>query len=267
MSSRILSDEQFYRIFTKNYHDLTISGNAPWMTEGKTTRSIAYNPKSGVIFKGINSLMLEMSAARQGFKDSRWLSENEIRNLRLSPRYGATPTPIAYINKYSHPVDVHPSTGLPFSSTNPRQKYYFMYNVEQLKEYEILKETSISISETLLKEKTRNVISNSRTNNFVAINNHLGKMAANKAPEKTEYIAATIAQYRLSQEFGTSYRPLLSKNALQKMSTGIKPDQLLKAMYHSEIEKDRLISQNRNLENGRMRTVDRNKQQEAVMER
>ncbi|MCD1654453.1 ArdC family protein [Treponema zuelzerae] len=111
---RQITDELFYKKFERTYQNLTLTGKAPWLKEGKIERDIAYNPTSGVIFKGVNALMLEMSAAEQGFKESRWLSESEVNNLKLRVRPGMEPTPIAYVNRYAHATDVHPSTGKAF---------------------------------------------------------------------------------------------------------------------------------------------------------
>ena len=121
ISEKNITDEQFYKKFERTYQNLTLTGKAPWLKEGKIERDIAYNPVSGVIFKGVNALMLEMSAAEQGYKESRWISESEVNDLKLRVRPGQNPTPIAYINRYAHATDVHPSTGKAFDKDHPKQ--------------------------------------------------------------------------------------------------------------------------------------------------
>lgn len=240
MAEKDITDEDFYRQFANLYSDLTISGKAPWMNTGKIERGVAYNPSSGVIFKGINSLILEMSAAQQGFKDSRWISMAEAERLGYKPKHRSRPTPIAYVNKYAHPVDVHPSTGKAFDKENPRQKYYFMYNVEQLQNCELTHGRGFIISKGLIDEKIRNAIQNSKAKSFPQMQAKLFEEATKTVPVKTEMLAATIAGYRLAQEFNAPYRPAVCVEDIKKVT--VNRENLLRCMYQSEIAKDRLLS-------------------------
>jgi Antirestriction protein len=259
-----ITDEQFYKKFERTYQNLTLTGKAPWLNEGKIERDIAYNPASGVIFKGVNALMLEMSAAEQGFKESRWISEAEIRDLKLKVRNGQQPTPIAYVNRYVHATDVHPSTGKAFDEDHPKQKYYYMYNIEQLKEYSMIRESGMTLDKSLVQEKIRSVVENTKTNKFPEILDRVSMAAEEKVQGvQAKVIAQELARYRMTQEFRGNFVPqaqtLVMKDASIKTHGAI----LLTTLYHAEVAKDRFISRGMNLENDKVRTVARSRQQET----
>jgi hypothetical protein len=261
---RHITDEQFYKKFERTYQNLTLTGKAPWLKEGKIERDIAYNPYSGVIFKGVNALMLEMSAAEQGFKEARWLSENEINTLKLRIRPGMEPTPIAYVNRYAHATDVHPSTGKVFDDQNPKQKYYYMYNIEQLKEYTLIRESGMTLDRALVQEKIRTVVENTKTNRFPEILDKVSSIAEQKiTDEKAKIIAQELSRYRMTQEFKGNFIPQAPALTMKDASIKTHGATLLTTMYHAEIAKDRFISRDMNLENDKIRTVARTRQQET----
>lgn len=266
LSEKNITDEQFYKQFEKHYQSLTLTGKAPWLKEGKIERDIAFNPNSGVIFKGINGIMLEMSAAENNFKEAKWLSESEIADLKLHVRAGQLPTPIAYVNKYSHVTDVHPSTGKEFNKDHPKQKYYYMYNIQQLKEYEKIKENSISIEKVLIEEKIQNVIENTKTKDFNVILEMVSETAQNKTSEKNaKIVAQEITRYRMTQEFKGKYIPKIPIAIMKDASLKTKGTVLLGTVYHAEVTKDRFISKEMNLENDKIRTVTRTRQHSQAM--
>jgi hypothetical protein len=259
-----ITDEQFYKKFERTYQNLTLTGKAPWLNAGKIERDIAYNPASGVIFKGINALMLEMSAADQNFKESKWISGAEIERMKLNVRRGQEPTPIAYINRYVHQTDVHPSTGRPFDPRdNPKQKYYYMYNIEQLKEYQQIRDAGITLTDALLKEKVRNIVDNTQTTKFPEILDRVSHEAEEKVRgEKERVIAQEMARYRLTQEFKGNFIPQAPALVMKDASIKTHGAQLLTTLYQAEVAKDRLISRDMNLENDKVRTVARTKEQQ-----
>jgi antirestriction protein ArdC len=261
-----MTDEAFYEDFEKKYYRLTMNGKAPWLKEGKVERNIAYNPKSGVVFRGINSMMLEMAAAEQGYKDSRWLSMEEIKDLGFTARYGEKPTVIAYINKYIHPLDVNPSTGKSFTPRNPKQKYYLMYNVEQLKEYDRIRNYDVAAIHERKAEKIQNTLENTHTGKFAEITERLGIQTARNAPEHTALIASVTSQYRLAQEFNARYTPAVRAEAVQNSLLKVRNHALIRSLYQAEIAKDRLISKNQELDRGTARTVERARKQDRERE-
>ncbi len=251
-------DEDFYKCFSKIYTDITLTEKAPWMKGGVPDRGIAYNPKSGVIFKGVNSVILEMRAAQKGYKDSRWLTLDEINKLGIKIRSGEVATPIAYVNKFSPPVDVHPGTGERFSSAVPRQRYYFTYNIEQLRNCELSRGTDFIISKNLIREKAKNAIENAQTTDIRVINDKLIKSVVKNIPKDTAALAISFTQYRLAQEFHIPYKPVLNSEQIsglkrEKMTV----DSLLRTAYQCEVSKDRLLSRDEELERGVKRTVER----------
>lgn len=263
ISEKNITDEQFYKKFERTYQNLTLTGKAPWLKEGKIERDIAYNPVSGVIFKGVNALMLEMSAAEQGYKESRWISESEVNDLKLRVRPGQSPTPIAYINRYAHATDVHPSTGKAFDKDHPKQKYYHMYNIEQLKEYPMIRESGMTLDNTIVQEKIRRVVLNTRTNNFPEILDRVSYAAEEKIKDdKAKIVAQELARYRMTQEFKGNFIPSTPKLLMKDASIKTHGSTLLTTMYHAEVAKDRFISKGMNLENDKVRTVTKTRQNE-----
>ncbi len=259
-----ITDEQFYKKFERTYQNLTLTGKAPWLKEGKIERDIAYNPNSGIIFRGVNALMLEMSAAEQGYKESRWVSENEIDSLKLRARTGEKPTPIAYVNRYAHATDVHPSTGKAFNEKHPKQKYYYMYNIEQLKEYEQIRESGMTLDRSLVQEKIRTVVQNTQTSHFPEILDKVSIAAEQKViGEQAKIIAQELARYRMTQEFKGNFIPQTPLLAMKDASIKTHGATLLTTLYHAEVAKDRFISRGMNLENDKVRTVSRTKVQES----
>lgn len=265
-----IKDEDFYKIFAKTYTEITLNGKAPWLHETTTAveRGIAYNPKSGVVFKGVNSLLLEMQSAKRGWKDSRWISQKELKDLGWKPKDGEYPTPVAYINKFSPPVDVNPVTGEKFTQEKPRQKYYFMYNVEQLKECDLANDKDFFITKGITIEKIKNTVENLKTNNINEIQNKLAEKTIRAVPKNMQTLAAGIVQYRLAQEFRIPYKPQIPlENLEQYKHTKITHDDLLRTAYHSEVAKDRVVSKNLELERDKTRTVERKQTRNNDLER
>lgn len=255
-----ITDDEFYHRFAKTYTDITNAGTAPWMSEELPERGLAYNPKSGVIFKGVNSLMLEMSAAKQGLKDSRWMSMQEIYELGMHPKKGSMPTPIAYINHYVAPVNVNPVNGENFSRDNPKKKYYLMFNIEQLMDCELGKDLNTPYHKEVLKDKIKNLIENSKTNKIMVIREKLNDQIRN-VPPQMRVLAAGLVQYRLSQELRIPNKsPVTAEklsvykgmqfNSSEKLTAA-----LLQTCYESEVVKDRALSKDEQLETGLTRTV------------
>ena len=263
VSEKNITDEIFYKRFEQSYQNLTLTGKAPWLKEGKIERDIAYNPASGVIFKGVNALMLEMSAAEQGFKESRWVSAKEVEDLKLRVKMDQKPTPIAYVNRYVHATDVHPATGKPFDQEHPKQKYYYMYNLEQLKEYQQIRDHGIKLDAALLKEKITTIVENTKTNKFPEILDRVGSAAQEKVvDEKARIIAQELSRYRMTQEFKGNFIPQAPSLTMKDASIKTHGAVLLTTLYQAEVAKDRFISKGMNLENDRVRTVKRTHEHE-----
>jgi hypothetical protein len=265
-----IKDEDFYKIFSHLYTQLVVENKAPWLKEGVPERGVAYNPKSGVVFRGVNSLILEFKAAQAGFKDSRWLSQKQIDDLGLKPRYGEFPTPIAYINKYAAPVNVNPVTGEKFSVTDPKKRYYLVYNIEQLRSYDLKHDRDFIISKKVTTDKIKKAIENSGTNDFRVIKSKLVKNVVQAVPDRMQILAAGLAQYRLSQELRVPYKSTIPKEDLESYKhIKIKESDLLRTVYHVETYKDRLVSKDEALEHENTRTVTKvnKKEQEQEQER
>ncbi len=264
-----IKDDDFYKTFSKIYTDITLNGKAPWLheTDKPIERGLAFNPKSGVVFKGVNSLILEMKSAQKGYSDSRWLSQSEIYELGWEPKSGEFPTPIAYVNKYAPQVDVNPVNGKAFGTNNPRQRYYYMYNAEQLRNHELVNDKEIGFSKKHIKEKIQNVIDNVGNKDIRVIQSKLSENAIKAVPENMKNLASGIVQYRLAQELKIPYKPQIAKESLEKYATTkITQEDLLRTGYQVEVAKDRLVSRNNELEHDRTRTVQRGAKREQELD-
>lgn len=260
-AEQVYRDEDFYKLFSKIYREMTQTGKAPWLQDGVPERGIAYNPKSGVIFRGVNSILLEMRAAQKGYKDSRWISMYEVDKLGIKVKTNEVPTPVAYVNKYAPPTNVNPVTGKIFDQRNPRQKYYFMYNVEQLIGCELTHDRDFIISNSITTQKIKNVIKNTKTNNIGQINHIVIQKTIQQVSKEMESLSAAVSQYRLAQEFHIPYKNPLSSDSVQVLTnqTNTASDTLLRTLYQTEIVKDRLLKVDQQLESDITRTVDKTK--------
>lgn len=260
-------DEEFYNVVSTIYRDITKTSKAPWLKEGVPERGIAYNPKSGTIFNGINSIVLEMRAAQKGYKTSQWLSYDEIDKLGVKIKTGEVPTPIAYVNKFSHQTDVNPANGKSFSGDNPQRRYYFMFNTEQLQGLELRNDKDFIVGKNITEQKIRNAIKNAKTNNLPTMKEKLVVNAINAAPKEMKTLVATLATYRLAQEFHIPHKPNLNDDMKKELTTKkITQDSLMRAIYQTEVSKNRLISTDNQLEHGQRRTVERAKKLNKGME-
>ncbi|WP_428771398.1 ArdC family protein [Treponema sp. HNW] len=265
-------DEDFYKCFSRLYTDITLNAKAPWMKEGLPERGLAYNPNSGVIFGGINSIILEMRAAQKGYKDSRWLSLHELKTLNIKVKPNEIATPIAYVNKYTPPVNVHPATGERFNGQKPRQRYYFMYNAEQLQNYVLSHDKEFVIGKQIIAAKALNIMQNTGMKDIRSITDKLLNEVVRSVPKEMSALATGITQYRLAQELHIPYRPVLNAEQLNNFKhTKMTTDTLLRTVYQSEVTKDRLCAPGKQLERDQTRTVQKTKQKQhertAEMER
>jgi hypothetical protein len=259
-----MEDERFYTYFNRAYTELTNSNTAPWLKEGIPERDIAYNPASGVIFKGVNSILLEMDSARKGFKDNRWVSAEECEKYGLKPRYRETPTPVAYINKYTHPTDVNPVTGKPFQTE--KKKYYLMYNIEQLHENELSKQKANTFSYDKIEEKARFLCQNARCESVQESIQYYGSKVESNVPQMKS-MAKALTEFRLCQELQKEYKPpVLAQNLKMENALNKNLDSIIRAVYTSEVQKDRAVNEDNSLEKGLKRTVEKDKKLSRSME-
>lgn len=261
-------DEDFYKLFSQIYVDITINNKAPWLHEGTPERGVAYNPMSGIVFNGINSMILEMRGAQKGYKDSRWLSYDEIEKYGFKVKDRELATPIAFLNKYVPMVNVHPSSGERFTDKEQRSRYFFMYNVEQLKTFNLEHDGSFIIGKQFVEKKIINAIENSGTKNYLEISDKLFKEIEKKVPNEMRNLCIGITQYRMSQELHIPYKPILRQEQLAAFKT-LKPtvETLMTSVYNCEVSKNRLFSPGKQLENDITRTVEKTHDQNKGLER
>ena len=138
-----------------------------------------------------------------------------------------------------------------------------MYNVEQLLNCSLSRDTQFIVSKDIVAQKAANAIQNTGSKDLRAITTKLLSEVVRTVPKEMASLATGITQYRLAQELHIPYRPLLNAEQLAAFkTTKMTTDNLLRTVYQSEVAKDRLFAKNEQLENDRTRTVQRVKQQE-----
>ena len=138
-----------------------------------------------------------------------------------------------------------------------------MYNVEQLLNCSLSRDTQFIVSKDIVAQKAANAIQNTGSKDLRAITNKLLSEVVRTVPKEMASLATGITQYRLVQELHIPYRPLLNAEQFAAFkTTKMTTDNLLRTVYQSEVAKDRLFAKNAQLENDRTRTVQRTKLQE-----
>jgi len=250
--------ERFYNYFTRTYTDVVNNKEAPWYKKGIPEREVSYNPVSGVIFNGVNSVLLEMEAAKKGFRDSRWITGKEAERLGLETRYGEKPTPVMYINKYVHPTDVNPVTGKVFNPGENKEVFY-VYNVEQFKANPFMLEKPKTFSFQNIMDKTHNLLSNTRVEDLDEAITMVGGMNSQASPLKK--FSKTLTEYRLCQELNLEYKPPIPMKELQtELLFNKDKEAVIRSAYNSEVGKTRALNKDQVLEVGRTRTVERKRE-------
>jgi hypothetical protein len=215
-------DTTYFSQFEHTYYALTGSGKAPWLREGTIERGPAYNPYSGVQYRGINGVMLDMSAASRDFHDPRWLSLHEAVHLGLTLRHGEKPTPAAYSR-----------------SGEAGNRYYLLCNLEQFREYPRMPERNIEAEREIGKEKLLAALDHSGASRFTGV---LEKVER-EIPPGGDNLTGVMARYRISQECGEYYTPPVNAGVLQRKAD--REAGVIRAVYHAETVKDRLITRGR----------------------
>jgi hypothetical protein len=215
-------DTTYFSQFEHAYYELTGNGKAPWLREGAIERGPAYNPYSGVRYKGINGVMLDMSAASRDFHDPRWLSLHEAAQLGLTLRHGEKPTPAAYTR-----------------SGEAGNRYYLLCNLEQFREYPRMPERNIGVEQEIGKEKLLAALDRSGASGFTGILEKIEK----ETQRDGDNLMGVMARYRISQECGEYYTPPVNAGALQREAgRGDSRAGVIRAVYHAETVKDRMIT-------------------------
>lgn len=103
----------------------------PWNAEhlaGRITRPLRSN---GMAYRGINVIMLWMSATARGFTAPIWMTYRQAQELGGQVRKGETGTPVAYADKLRK-VETDTDTGEELAREIFFMKQYTVFNVEQV---------------------------------------------------------------------------------------------------------------------------------------
>lgn len=102
-------------------------GNIPWEQPWRAGQARHANPVSGTIYRGINPLLLEITAMDRGYSDRRWLTFKQARTLGGCVRKGEEGTTIVFWKRVSitdKETDERKSV--------PMLRHYTVFNVEQV---------------------------------------------------------------------------------------------------------------------------------------
>jgi hypothetical protein len=192
-------DSLYFSCFERLYDEATRSGKAPWLREGAAPCA-AYNPKSGVLYKGMNGVMLDMSAAVRELRDPRWIAFHEAARAGLTLRHGEQPTPVAY----AHAM---------LSQT----QYALVCNLEQFREYPRMPARNIKQEQEIGQEKRRAALEHMGAGNFAAVVHALENETA-----REPLVAQALARYRLAQECNECYMPPAGAERMRQERRGEK---------------------------------------------
>lgn len=106
----------------------------PWRKPWSAGDDVHRNPASGTLYRGINPMLLEMSAQAQGFTDRRWVTFKGAQQLKGKVRKGEKGTMVVFFRMASIKEEVE---GEQKTKLIPVLKHYVVFNVEQCDELDL----------------------------------------------------------------------------------------------------------------------------------
>lgn len=243
-------DDAYIGLIAKRISQQTMDGQAPWMkSHGEREIFIAHNPCNGAVFKGANGLLLDLVANERGFKDPRWITEEQAKSRNLKLRYREEGTPVAYMNVLHAPSDIQEinqsdsfarDRGMVAKEPTPKatMRYEYMYNVEQFQGNVLaFSHDSIDSQKTKIAQAEKNM---------GAPANSCAQFLLEKGgfPDQLKHTMTAIASYRFSLETGLPYTPISPVKSMQDevASMHAKPMAIVKTAHAAEVKKEQLIN-------------------------
>lgn len=226
-----INDDDYFKYFNSIYNISMNDGTNPLLKEQVPTET-PYDPVNGIVYDGMNGVMMSIHLSMTGSDDNRYLRSYDIEaDPSLSTKHGAQPIPIAYYNRYNE-------TKSDSLQSEGESKYYYVYHAKDVNGLPPIEKVR-EFQELNTKDKrlhtTRNVQSMKLTSALDAVNNMLSK--TDSVAMET---ARSISKFRLCQETRTRYTP--GNPGLLKDETGMQMDHKLKSIYFGNQQANRLVS-------------------------
>jgi antirestriction protein ArdC len=119
-----------YEEVTQRVVDALDAGTVPWSKPWRAGIDAHRNPVSGTIYRGVNPMLLEMSAMSQGFSDPRWMTFKQARSKGGAVRKGSQGTTVVFWKTV--PVKGEDADGNVTKKAVPMLRHYTVFNVEQI---------------------------------------------------------------------------------------------------------------------------------------
>lgn len=106
------------------------AGRVPWHQPWGMGSHAHRNPVSGTVYRGINPLLLEMTALAAGYDDRRWVTFKQARSKDLTVRTGEHGAVVVFWKMLR--VKAEDADGNETSRSVPMLRHYTVFNVAQL---------------------------------------------------------------------------------------------------------------------------------------
>ena len=123
-----MSSNEVYEAVTAEVVAALEAGTVPWAKPWR----VHENPVSGTKYRGINPLLLDMTAERRGYQDHRWVTFRQSQALKGKVRKGERSTIVIFWKMLK--FDAEGKQNGEISSRDkviPMLRYYRVFNVEQ----------------------------------------------------------------------------------------------------------------------------------------
>ncbi len=129
-------NEAFTNEVAQSFIQALQENTAPWTQgwEAGEAPNLPKNAKTNVAYNGMNSLKLSMKALRAGYKDPRWLTFNQAKELGATINKGATSEQIIVFKEHGFKVMTEEdgtNQVVRFNFRQPMIKIYRVFNAEQ----------------------------------------------------------------------------------------------------------------------------------------
>ena len=245
MAAKTDLDDNYSKMLHRLHVRLLQDGRSPLLEKGIPKREIAYNPVSGVVHEGVNGILLDYVSAHKGYEDPRWLKMGEISNIGYKVIRGEKPVAVAYNNRYNHMTD----------GKVQGNSYYYVYNAEQIKNFpERVISKEQKNNQKIEKERKFGYLSENTKGEPSKVWSRMKSMVNDSSAHMKE-TALTIAVYRFCQETRLPYNPAVAKDLVKKTMESVKDEKkILTSIYHGNVQKNRILRKDMQLETGKIRT-------------
>jgi len=125
-------DEQVEKI-ADIFYEAILNGTAPWTKEWKSNdfKYLPHNPVSQNVYKGLNSLILDIIQLKNGYKNNGWLTFNQAKELDGNIKKGEKATTVSFFTMLEVKDEDKKNKDSEEKEYRPVIKYYSVFNIDQ----------------------------------------------------------------------------------------------------------------------------------------